>query len=77
MSSLWWEAGEVMAHITIDLVSTKAQKLGFRFTVLGQGKYRMLFPNTSFGYHGNLDGCMGYLQGWDESAKFEQGHGLR
>lgn len=58
-----------MSHLTLDIVVTKATTLGFRCSLLGQGRYRLLKANTSFGYQGNLDGCHAYLQGWEEASR--------
>ena len=57
-----------MAQIDIEMVSTKAKKLGFTFQVLS-GTRRLIFPGTGFGYQGTLDGCMAYMQGWEEHIK--------
>lgn len=53
----------------LDLIATKADNLGFKFTVLGGSKNRLVFPGTGLGYQGSLEGCMAYLQGWEERYK--------
>lgn len=62
-----------MSKPTTEIVAKRAVELGFTFTATGGGSvaaFKVTKSGTGYGYMGTLDGCFAYLQGWDESIKF-------
>jgi len=52
-------------------LTIRAKELGFKFIFTSGSRHKLLMPESGFGYQGTLDGCIAYLQGWEERGKFE------
>lgn len=51
-------------------ITEKAKSLGFKFIFASSNRHKLLMPESGFGYQGSLDGCVAYLQGWEEHGKY-------
>lgn len=61
----------------VDILAKKARSLNFSHRVLGSGRHQVLFKSstgalTGKGYTGSIDGCLAYLQGWQEHESTAQ-----
>lgn len=51
------------------MIQEMATRLGFKFILSSGSRHKLLMPNSGFGYQGTIDGCIAYLQGWEERGK--------